>query len=533
MPWELGRLQHLPQLALCAILARAGRPGFDAPARYVTEISDQLADFIAVNPPRFGVNWVGVMDVAIRAANMALTLALLAGAEFALPPAMAAVVAQSLDDHANHVVTHLEYSEAGRSNHYLADLGGLIWANWMLTGPQAATRLKFAVGEMLSEADHQFLADGGNCEGSTGYHRLSAEIVLFALALIGSFDRAALERLDRAQPPASSWRVAFPKGPLRRHKDIDGGLSVVPGALSRKLGNAAQLSRAAQGADDTIVQIGDTDSGRFFKLHPTESPGTGNAVDDKFAENHLDHRGLVDGIDALLGVALKDARLDAVVVRKLVSAAPIKAFHEPSVSPPDFGDMAPLVERWNGAVDACRRVRHIPLGITIDPETWTRAAFPDFGFYVFRSGDLLLSFRCREASPATAPRGHRHDDNLAIEYRFKETERRDPGSFVYTPNIEQRNRYRAASAHDVPRVRGRPVAVFGKALFDLEEQAHARCLYWQKDGVAGEIAGPFGRILRILHLTPDHLSVFDCVDDPAGLEDIAPAIPVSRGYGYL
>jgi hypothetical protein len=532
LPWELGRLQHLPQLALCAILAGAGRPGFETPARYVAEISDQLADFIATNPPRFGVNWVGVMDVAIRAANMALTLALLAGAGLALPDAMAGVVAQSLDDHADHVITHLEYSETGRSNHYLADLGGLIWANWMLAGPRAITRLKFAVDAMLVEADHQFLADGGTYEGSTGYHRLSAETVLFALALVGSLDHSALDRLDRAQPPATPWRVAFPNGPLRRYNDVDGGLALAPDPIWRKLRKAAQLSRAVQGTDGTIVQIGDTDSGRFFKLHPTALPRA-TVADDVIAENHLDHRGFTDSMDALADTAFEGARLDAIVVRQLAGGAPIEALQEPHVSPPNFGDMATLKERWNAAADPCRRVRHIPFGVTVDPESWARSAFPDFGLYVFRSGDLLLSFRCSGAPPATAPRGHRHDDNLAIEYRFKVADRRDPGSFVYTPSIEQRNRYRAALAHDVPRVRGWPVAVVNNALFGLEENGHARCLYWRNDGVAGEIAGRFGRILRILHFTPDHLSVFDCVDDPAGLEDIVTAMPISRGYGCL
>jgi hypothetical protein len=531
LPWELGRLQHLPQLALCAILAGAGRPGFEAPARYVAEISDQLADFIATNPPRFGVNWVGVMDVAIRAANMALTLALLAGAGLALPPALAGIVAQSLDDHAEHVVTHLEYSETGRSNHYLADLGGLIWTNWMLDGPQAVTRLKFATAAMIAEADHQFLADGGNYEGSTGYHRLSAETVLFALAVVGSLDRAALDRLDRAQPPAAPWRLAFPSGPLQRHNDAEGGLALVPDPLWRKLRKAAQLSRAVQGTDGTVVQIGDTDSGRFFKLHPTASPCVGKASDGEFIENHLDHRGLIDCMEA--PGALADARLEAVVIRQLMGAAPVEASRDQDLPAPDFGEMALLMERWNAAADDCRRVRHVPFGVTVDRNAWIRSAFPDFGLYVFRSGDLLLTFRCSGVPPAAAPRGHRHDDNLAIEYRFKGADRRDPGSFVYTPAIERRNRYRAASAHDVPRVRGRPVTVIGNALFDIEENAHARCLYWQPDGVAGEIAGPSGRVLRILHLTPTCLSIFDSVDNPAGLEDIAAGIPVSRGYGCL
>ena len=216
MPWELGRLQHLPQLALCAILAAAGRQGFDAPARYAGEIADQLADFIAANPPRFGVNWMGAMDVGIRAANIALTLALLRGAGFELSPDLQETVAGALNDHAEHVVTHLEYSESGRSNHYLANLGGVLWASWALTGEDAERRLIFAIAEVLKEADHQFLADGGNYEGSTSYHRLSAEIVLFSLAVIVSLDDAALARLERKarmqwealHPPTDPLRVA-------------------------------------------------------------------------------------------------------------------------------------------------------------------------------------------------------------------------------------------------------------------------------------------------------------------------------------
>ena len=526
--WELGRLQHLPQLALCAILARDGRAGFAPAARYVDEIADQLADFIATNPPRFGVNWIGAMDAAIRGANIALTLALLAGAGLPLSPQMSQVAANALEDHTAFVVGHLEYSETGRSNHYLADLGGVLWSSWMLIGPATDARVIFAAAEILKEADHQFLADGGNYEGSTSYHRLSAEIVLFALAVIVSFDPATLARLERAPPPRRPWCAAFPSLPLRRYGNGSGGAAVVPPAVWDKLRGAARLSRAVQGADGTIVQIGDTDSGRFFKLHPTSLPNQTAA--SSFVENNLDHSGFIDAVDVLFGAAPEGRRLDAIVVHRLAGTAAQGAPQgAPNVA--DFGDLDMLLARWQAAPETSRRVRHIAFGANVDPAAWTRASFPDFGLYVFRHDDLLIAFRCHGAPHPAAPNGHRHDDNLGVEYRLGPAQRRDPGSFVYTPSVDQRNRYRAATAHDVPRARGQSLVDAGGALFDLKQKAYGRCLCWRADGVAGEISSPSGTILRILKLSPEQLSIFDCVTPPAGIEDLSDALPVSLNYG--
>lgn len=526
VPWELSRLQHIPQLALCAILATAAAPGFAPAARYVQEISDQLADFLATNPPRFGVNWIGAMDVAIRSANIALTLALLAGAGLALSPAMSAVVASALDDHAAHVVEHLDFSETGRSNHYLANLGGLVWANWLLTGEEAERRLVFAIAQLLNEADTHFLADGGNYEGSTNYHRLSGEVVLFSLAVVTSLNETMLARLDRAQSPRRSWRPGFPALPLRRYGTAESGASLIPSKILSKLQDAARLSCAVQGSDGTIVQIGDTDSGRFFKLHPTRL-----AREDNFVENTLDHSGFVDAVDAVFGTS-SATTLDAVLVRRLIGGqAPIGA---PPATPPvaDFGYLDELLGRWNSAPNSSRRVRRIPLGAPVDPASWSRAAFPDFGLFLFRQKDRLIAFRCAGAPPKSAPRGHRHDDNLAIEYRLGAGERRDPGSYVYTPSVATRNRYRGAEAHDVPRMQNLSLARVSASLFDVDELAHARCMCWRPDAVAGEVGVASGTILRIVRLTKDALEIYDCVT-PGALADIAPPLAVARGYGRL
>jgi len=66
VPWELARMQHLPQLAWAYGLAAAGAPGFEPAQRYAREVRNQVLDFIACNPPGYGVNWRCTMDVAIR-----------------------------------------------------------------------------------------------------------------------------------------------------------------------------------------------------------------------------------------------------------------------------------------------------------------------------------------------------------------------------------------------------------------------------------------------------------------------------------
>ncbi|MCT8140288.1 hypothetical protein H1D32_22860 [Anaerobacillus sp. CMMVII] len=69
VPWELARMHHLTQLAFAYYMAKQQMQGFKDPDVYAIEFRNQVLDFIAANPPRFGVNWFCSMDVAIRASN--------------------------------------------------------------------------------------------------------------------------------------------------------------------------------------------------------------------------------------------------------------------------------------------------------------------------------------------------------------------------------------------------------------------------------------------------------------------------------
>ena len=151
VPWELGRLQHLPQLALAATLARANGDGARAEP-YAREFQDQVLDFIAANPPRFGVQWAMTMDVAIRAANLLLAWDIFRAADVSFDSEFMRVFSRSAFEHGSHIATNLEWSSHLRSNHYLADVVGLLFvAAYLPTSTRTDAWLLFATRELLAE----------------------------------------------------------------------------------------------------------------------------------------------------------------------------------------------------------------------------------------------------------------------------------------------------------------------------------------------------------------------------------------------
>ena len=127
IPWELSRMQHLP---FCAgrIRSLAGASGFRPPDTYAREFQNQVLDFIAASPPRFGVNWRCPMDVAIRVANWLLAYDLLRALGARFDEAFEAELLLATADHGLFVFGHLEWNHGVRGNHYLLDLVGLLFA---------------------------------------------------------------------------------------------------------------------------------------------------------------------------------------------------------------------------------------------------------------------------------------------------------------------------------------------------------------------------------------------------------------------
>jgi hypothetical protein len=125
VPWELARMQHLPQLALAHGMARRSAPGFRPAEVYVREFQNQILDFIANNPPGYGVNWTCAMDVGIRAMNWLIAYDIFRATGAVFAESFEEEFGRSIFEHGRHIVDprFLEWRSSVRGNHYLADLG--------------------------------------------------------------------------------------------------------------------------------------------------------------------------------------------------------------------------------------------------------------------------------------------------------------------------------------------------------------------------------------------------------------------------
>lgn len=191
MPWELGRLQHLAPLARAYLLT--GDP------RFALEIRTQLTSFFHACPPGLGVQWSSAMDVAIRAANLAYLLAILASGPD-LPVGERDRLVRALAEHGTWVRWHLSWNPHSRGNHYLSEVVGLLHVGlalgWSRAGRAWARR---AVRAVRAELAHQVRDDGWDWESSTNYHRLVTELFAQARWLLRASQPATGLHLDAAE----------------------------------------------------------------------------------------------------------------------------------------------------------------------------------------------------------------------------------------------------------------------------------------------------------------------------------------------
>lgn len=524
LPWELARMQHLPWLAQACILSQAGYRGFADPKTYRDEIRNQIIDFIANNPPRFGVNWRCAMDVSIRIANWLITIDMLRGAGMDLGSDWEAAVIASARDHGHHIVSNLEWSEETRSNHYLADIAGLLFVSaYLPCSDKTDAWLAFAIQQMDLEIRNQFDTDGANFEGSTGYHCLSSELVAYSAALILGLPeekKAALLHYDHRK---ISVRPPFHSAPMR-----EGNNGYLSEGSAMRISGMQNFLHSITKPDGHIVQIGDFDSGRFLKLHPITVSHTGSIELD---EDMLDRKPLSSALAALFEAeAPQDAHFDGMVVRSLSKG---RTFPQPlAVCNPTLpgADMASMLQAVAGLPSESLRVTEINVGLTAEPPDIR--IFDQFGLCILRWRNAFLSMRYNNALRPGAPTGHVHDDSLSIELQVEGRSLIiDPGSYLYTPAPEIRQRYRGADAHFVPRPAA-CAALIPDGLFGSRSQVKGRCLHCSATGIAAVIEGDGWQAYRIIELLDDRLRITDACT-PGPLAQLCGPIKISKGYGKL
>jgi hypothetical protein len=555
VPWELARMQHLPVLAWAHALARGGAAGLEPAGVYAREFRNQVLDFIATNPPRFGVNWVTAMDVGIRAANWLAAYDLFRAHGAVFDAAFEVEFARSIHAHGAHVAANLEWLPELRGNHYLADVVSLLFVAAYLPRSAATDAwLAFAVQELLVEVEQQFTTDGANFEASTSYHRLSAEMVVYGTALVLGLPaekRAALRDYDagvlRTTPPL---RPA--PSPLVVDAEEEGGVSF-PTAYVERLARMAEFTVHMTKPCGRVAQVGDNDSGRFLKLRPVHRRITVARARERYAnlhdyhdlpdraiywdEDHLDHRHLVAAVAGLLDredfAAFAGAHVETALLHSLASLSGCRT-RVPGVRWGAAGARVGTAETWHSVREklastsgagAVRAFYELPVGAL---ERLDLCAYPDFGLYLFRSLGLYLAVRCGDVGQRGFG-GHAHNDQLMLELTIAGRDRiRDPGTYVYTPLPASRDAYRSAAAHAAPRVAGREPGRLDLGLFRLGGEGRGTCLYFGARGFIGMHTGYGEPVYRVIELHDEGISVNDY---GPGITAAGTSPPFSPGYG--
>lgn len=512
VPWELARMQHLAILARAFACAQLGQDGLENASQYTREFRNQVLDFIATNPPGFGVNWVCPMDVGIRIANILIAYDLFRSWGASFDHEFERELGHAVWEHARYVFEHLEdYSKA---NHYLANIVGLLFAAAHLT--DGDSWLHFALSELDREVIGQFLPDGGNFEGSTSYHRFSSEMAVYGTA------------------------VALRIG----HCDL--GESYVS-----RLEKMGEFVAYVMKPDFRMPQVGDNDSGRFFKVDPALRRLSENDAQRQYGhlrgggitgrngtywdEDILDHRHL---IGAVLGIVRRsDLRgyvdrvyFDEILTRAISRGKTLQSVTRPEAQLVRVGtedDLRQWARRLQQEYDCQEVAFRLPEG------KLSLFGYPDFGFYVYRSDRVYVGIRCGYDASRTSG-AHAHNDQLSVELWLDgKNIGCDPGSYLYTPFPKRRNEYRSVQAHYAPRtVDGREPARIDISLFSLGEGGEGSCLCFVECGFLGMHKGFGFPVYRLVTFGDGTIRIADFGPKGMLVRPVPPtAPPCSWGYG--
>ena len=450
VPWELARLQHLPQLAIFAMADPSLKE------LNLKEFKNQILDFISNNPPRMGVNWTCTMDVGIRVANILAAYDMFCQMDEGgiLDADFKQTFSNSVYEHALHIVNNLEYSPHLTSNHYLSDIAGLLFACAYLDGGgETDAWLAFAVQEIISEMKKEFYEDGGNFESSTSYHRLSGELMAYSTALILGLKSEKISSLKNYD--AKLWRKK-PKllPPNEQEFKILNGQIALPQWFVDRLYKIGRFTADITKPNGEVPQFGDNDSGKFFKFSPNGEflskeqaarkylnlSGFEGGDEPFWDENILNHSALISCMGGIFndeifknGFYFERSFIRSLAGHKLQAVD--KTYKSLVASGVKFSKL-PHRKMMEFKITSLRDIKNI--------------FYPDSGIFIFKSSKFYLAV-CATPLGQKGHGGHTHNDKLGYELWIEGRDiARDPGTYLYTPLPGRRNEFRSVRAHNVP-----------------------------------------------------------------------------------
>ena len=461
VPWELSRLQHLTRIAV--LYANKDTPN-EKRNKLGLEYQNQCLDFIAQNPPKRGVNWYCTMDVGIRLANIAISYSILKSAGCTFDSYFEKILFLSVKEHCKFIKKNLEWSPSCRSNHYLSDICGLLFGASILPEKKYKKKwLKFAICEIRKELPLQFHEDGSNFEASVAYHRLSAELILFSMALICRYVNNGITN-------------PFTK------REIN---------VAKKMGLFLKDMTLPNG---TIYQCGDNDSGRFINPTPLGEVISTEEVRNKyitlknynepnedaqqpwryFDESVNRPDGTISAWAGLFNIqdSVKEkCKAEVCIIRALMKDYIINQSEEKQddynnliIGSDKEPDISNLLYVESIFLPFSRPLSEMPFYLE----------YPDFGVTVLRSEEVYLAINWSD-NGQNGNAGHTHNDKLSFElWDHGYPVIRDPGTFVYTPLPQLRNVFRSINAHNCMRTKREQNEYI--SLFSMQNESKCRII---------------------------------------------------------
>ena len=536
VPRELARMQHLVQLAACYNISRSEKECNEI----LSEFCSQIFDFISANPLGFGVNWQCSMDVGIRAVNWLVAYDLLKAKDAEFPQIFESCFIHSLFEHGYHIINNLEWHPLYRHNHYLADIVGLLFiASYLPRTSLTDAWLAFSVQEFIKEVQHQFYQEGTNFEGSTCYHCLSAEMVVYGVALILGLSERKIEALKKYDHKLVRGQPRLEKSPIkfyplltgdRPHKSIP-KYSPIPPEVFVRLEKMAEFIIHITKPNNKVVQIGDNDSGRLIKVMPVFESMTVqeakkryknlagyNELSDQalyYDEKVLDYRSVVAAINGLfdrqdftefsgefdLPKKLVQALCKGTVIQSFASASRYKTVG-------NSRSRQTVLGKYKTHPQNVKTVE-IQLPRKLDLKHLAFYPYKQFGLFIYRSNNFFLSIRCGPIG-RDGKGGHAHNDQLSIElYIDGKNWIMDPGTYVYTADPQKRNQYRSIKAHFAPQYDDKEPEDLDIGLFTMSNRAKANVCYADKKSFIGVHKGFGFPVYRWIELFEQYIQIKD------------------------
>ncbi|HEY8892192.1 MAG TPA: alginate lyase family protein [Clostridium sp.] len=537
VPWELCRLQHLPQLAVFASIFQ------EKTEIILKEFRNQMLDFIMANPPRMGVVWRCTMDVSIRVSNMTFAFDLFKQLdEFnILDEFFIKLFNQSIYEHGKFITNNLEWYDGLSGNHYLSDICGLTFVSaYLKRDEETDSWLQFSVKEIISEVLKQFHEDGSNFEASTSYHRLSGELLVYTTALIYGILKTEKRKVLTEYKFNKVKRLL----PLEKQKFDVSSDEFFPKEYIERIYRATLFTVNITKQNGNISQIGDNDSGRFFKFSPNAELLVKSDVIKKYVnlkgyksvqgiyldENILNHDTFISAANGFFEddkLASRDRfHLEKSVIKSLCKDKELSA--EPFYENINLykGQLYNLKYSYKKEIQYSDYSSEV-----IDFNNIYLKSYPYFGLYIFRCNNFYLSVMAGQIVD-NGNGGHSHNDKLSFELNIAGIDvYLDSGTYLYTPLPELRNKFRRSKAHNVPIIDDEEQCSF-TGIFSMQNEVECEILSCSEKHLVLYLTYRNTKILREFKINADNLIIIDKCNKYF-YEDFNICKTVSNGYGKL